>query len=250
MSVMRDPVALAYSRRVDEAYQAAIEQAVADDPFLVAQALEALTVLGGQHGLRATPLVDERLLGAALASDEVVVRRAFDAAAALGSGVLEDIAADRLEGTDATWDVLRYAAQCPTLEIGRSLARGWEAMPGRLRDEAILTSCVMPVSSREENDAWATRVLMHVGDPSENVRLATFDALKVWRPEAGAEACSEALEDEASSVRAAAAQALALLDVDLLVARAVELDGVYFEAHQAVPQSAKGKLAEALKRRI
>lgn len=239
MSVMRDPVALAYSGRVAEAHEAAIEQAAAEDPFVVAQALEALAVLGGQYGVRATASVDERLRLSSGSSDESVVRRAFDAAAALGSAALEGVARKRLESGDATWDVLRYAAQCPSLEIGRSLARGWEAICVRLRDEALLTSRVMPVASREENDAWARRTLAHVDDASEDVRVAAFEAVKVWRPKAGADACSKALEDDVSSVRLAAAQALAALDVALLVARAEELEGLYSEAGRAVPPGAK-----------
>lgn len=244
MKAMRDPVALAYSGRLVEAHEAAIEQAAGDDPFVVAQALEALAVLGGQYGVRSTPPVDERLRVSANSADETVVRRAFDAAAALGSAALEDAAGRRLEAGDASWDVLRYAAQCPTLELGRSLARGWEALPSRLRDEALLTSRVMPVSSEEENDAWARRALERVGDASENVRVAAFEALKVWRPKGGAAACSRALEDDASSVRVAAAQALAVLDVQLLVARALELEGLYSEANEGIPPSVKRKVEQ------
>lgn len=249
MSVMRDPVALAYSGRVSEAHEAAIEQAAEDDSFTVAQALEALAVLGAQHGVRSSSLTDERLLQAATSSEPSLVRRAFDAAAALGTGVLEAVAVERLKQADATWDVLRYAAECPTLETGRALAAGWGSLASRLRDQALLTSRAMPVANREENDAWGERVLAHVDDPSEDVRSAAFEALKVWQPAKGAVACSQALEDEAASVRTAAAQALALLELELLVERAAELDGLHFEAAQAVPAGAKDALAEALERR-
>lgn len=246
---MRDPVALAYSGRVVEAYEAAVEQSASEDAFVVAQALEAFAVLGEQYLMRTTPVVDERLLQSVSAGDEALSRRSFDAASALGSAALENVAVRRLEAGEASWDVLRYAAQCPTLKIGRALASGWEKIPPRLRDEALLTSRVMPVSNADENDAWAERVLASVDDASEDVRAAAFEAIKVWRPNSGAQACARALEDEAEAVRSAAGSALAELDVDLLVVRAAELEESFPDVADAVPANAKDKLEQARKAR-
>lgn len=229
---MKDPVALAYSGRIPEARAAAVAQARSDDAFLVGQGLEALTVLGQQHGVRADDELDS-LLAAREADGGAIARRAFEAAAALGSRALEEAAARRLAGGEATWNVLRYVGEWPSWELGRALAEGWDRLPPQLVDEALLTSCVLPVRSQEECVAWGRRVLAKVAETNEDVRVAALDAVAIWRPREAAEPCVEALCDRSVRVRMAAARALAAADPDRLLAIDDERGDELVELHVA-----------------
>lgn len=241
---MRDAVALAWSGRIAEAKEAAIEQASDVDPFVVGQGLEALATLGQQHDVVTDAQLDA-LLARAVTLEEPVSRRAYEAASALGSRAVETAACRQLEEKGATWAVLRYVGEWPSLALARALAAGWALVSDRLRDEALLTSRVLPVASREENDAWGQRAIASAGDRSEEVRLAAFQALWAWRPAVAAEACSRALEDDVQAVREAAALALAVIDVDRLIARALELEDEFPEPKKAIPLSAMVKFEAA-----
>jgi hypothetical protein len=216
---MKDPVALAYSGRVPEARAAALTQASSDDAYVAAQGLEALAVLGQQHDVRTTAQLDALLLRCA-DSEPSVARKAFEAARSLGSLVLEPLAARRLGSGAVTWESLRYAGEWPSLGLARALAQGWDQIPRRLIDEALLTSCVMPVADREEARAWGERALSLTRDQSEEVRLAAFTALQSWLPEGTATACARALVDDSPLIRKRAAELLGVVDpqqLELLV---------------------------------
>lgn len=245
---MRDAVALAWSGRIAEAKEAAVEQASDADPFVVGQGLEALTTLGQQYGVVTDSQLDA-LLARAVALEEPVSRRAYEAAAALGSRAVEAAACERLAKEGATWAVLRYVGEWPSLSLARALAAGWTLVEDRLRDEALLTSRVLPVANREENDAWGARAMAYASDRSEDVRVAAFQALWSWRPGAAADVCARALEDEVQAVREAAAQALAVIDVERLIVRALELEDEFPEVKRAVPLSAMTKYTLAQRRR-
>jgi len=219
---MKDPVALAYSGRVDEARGLALDQARSDDPFLVRQGLEALAVLGQQHGVRADAELDAVLVAAAQ-QDGATARAALQAAAALASRAVEDSVASGLSEGRAAWEILRYAGELPSHRLARALATGWRALPDTLRDEALLVSCVMPAADRLEAGEWGARALAAVRDASPEVRAAALQAVAAWRPDDGAAACSEALEDDDAAVRRAAVDALARLDAKLLGKRAKAL---------------------------
>jgi hypothetical protein len=226
---MKDPVALAYSGRLDEARAAAIAQASSDESFLVAQGLEALAVLGQQHGVRADATLDAILLQHARGPASLA-RKAYEAAMALGSRVLESLAAQRLASGDIIWEVLRYAGEWPSHELGAALATGWDRLPSRLRDEALLTTCVMPVANPDEARAWGERALKAARDPAEEVRLAGFVALRAWIPEETADACARALTDESPGVRQLAAQILGSIDFKRLAREVEELGDASPEA--------------------
>lgn len=246
---MRDAVALAYSGRIPEARAEATDQASNADEFVAGQGLEALGVLGREHGVRSTPDLDA-VLERRAREGGAIARRAFEAAGALESRALESVCAERLAAGDVTWDVLRYAGELPSLRLARALAEGWERLPARMRDEALLVTRVLPVADRAECEAWGRRLVAQAESRDEEVRRATFLALWTWRPDDAGEACARALEDDASAVREAAAQALAVIDLDLLVRRAVELEDRYPEPLAAVPFQAAMKLADARRRRF
>lgn len=208
---MRDPVALAWSGRTAEARALARAQAHGDDPFLAAQGLEALAVLGREHGVRADAGLEALLVRQALAGG-AVGRKAFDAAMGLEARALEGVAAQLLRRGEARWEVLRYAGELPSLDLARALADGWAALPPRLRDEALLTSCAMPCATPEEAAGWGRRALDLVDDADEAVRLAALTAVRVWRPAAAARACARGLDDPNPLVRREAARALSQVD--------------------------------------
>lgn len=208
---MRDPVALAYSGRIDEAWRLACAQAASDEPFLAAQGLEALSVLGQQHGVRADAEAERLLVEHARGP---LSRKAFEAAAGLESRVLEPLAVARLGAGEATWEVLRYASELPSHALAMALAQGWEALPERLLDEALLTSCAMPVTDAHEVDAWGERALMALSDRSADVRLAALRAVEMWQPADAYETCAALVEDPDERVRALAERVLEKLSPD------------------------------------
>lgn len=204
---MKDPVALAYSGRLDEARAAALEQARRDDPFLAAQGLEALAVLGQQHGIRADESIAAVLVTRA-GEPGAVGRKAFEAATALGVRAFDRLAAQRFRAGSAAWEVLRYAGEWPSHEVARALAAGWAGLPDGLLDEALLTSCVQPAADRAEVVAWGNRALAALGHRSEEVRRAAVAAVMTWRPVTVDEALEPLREDESELVRRAAERAL------------------------------------------
>lgn len=207
---MQDPVALAWSGRVEESFELACQQAAGLDPFEAAQALEAFAVLGSQHGVRANDRVRKLLLEKADDAPSLA-RRAFDAAMAMNDRVLEPLAARLLSSGRARWDVLRYAGELPSHALAEALARGWDALPPDLRDEALLTSCSMPCANEAENKAWGKRAFACLTDERESVRAAALVAMRTWAFVDGLEACRHALEDDAPEVRSEAARTLAHL---------------------------------------
>jgi hypothetical protein len=208
--MQQDPVALAWSGRVREAYELACRQAAGPDPFEASQALEAFSVLGSQHRARADDRVRKLLLDKA-DDAPALARRAFEAAMAMDDRVLEPLAAKLIASGRTRWEVLRYGGELPSYELGRALARGWDAIPGDLRDEALLTSCAMPCADAAENEAWGKRALACLADPRESVRAAALVAMRAWAYVDGLEACRDALEDDAPDVRAEARRTLAHL---------------------------------------
>jgi hypothetical protein len=208
--MQQDPVALAWSGRVQEAYELACRQAAGLDPFEASQALEAFSVLGSQHRVRADDRVRRLLLDKADDAPSLA-RRAFDAAMAMDERALAPIAARLIASGRARWELLRYAGELPSQELAEALARGWDAIPEDLRDEALLTSCAMPCASAAENAAWGKRALACLGDGRESVRAASLVAMRVWAYVEGIEACRKALEDDSPDVRAEAGRTLAHL---------------------------------------
>jgi hypothetical protein len=158
------------------------------------------------------------------------------------------MAAKRLETGDAGWEVLRYLGEWPTLTLARAFARGWESVPARVRDEALLTTTVLPVSTRDEYEAWCRRIAAYARDDSDEVRHATFVALWTWRPDDAHEACERALSDVEKKVRVAAARALAVIDPELLAERVEELETEYPELVDEVPFSVRVTRAERRRR--
>jgi hypothetical protein len=208
---MTDPVALAYSGRLEEARAAALVQARSDDPFLAAQGLEALAVLGQQHGVRADEPMTALLVQRA-ADEWVLARKAFEAATALGVREFDRLAAQRLASGGAGWEVLRYAGEWPSQEVAEGLAAGWALIPERLLDEALLTACVQPAATRREAEAWGARAVAALRHASEDVRRAAVTAVLAWRPADALTALEPLREDESESVRSAAGQALETLE--------------------------------------
>lgn len=217
---MKDPVALAWSGRVAEAWDVAREQAGRDDAFVAAQGLEALAVLGAEHGYTSEAALDAVLAKAALETS--LSRRAFEAAMRLRSRALEPVSTQLLTSGEARWEVLRYAGELPSDGLAKALAEGWDRLPARLRDEALLTACAMPASTKAEREAWGARALRHVGEVEESVRVAAFRALRTFAHKAGAKACAQALDDGSEAVRAEAATTLLALDPKLAIAQAAE----------------------------
>jgi len=240
---MKDPVALAYSGRIPEALAAAVEQASSDDDFLVAQGLEALAVLGQQHGVRTNAAIDALLVRLTSASS-TLSRKAFDAAMSVGSRVLEDVAVQRLESGAASWEVMRYAGEWPSHRLGRALLAGWARVPERLRDEALLTCCVMPVSNAEEAAEFGQLAIDASRDGSNEIRVAAFRALRWWAPLQTADICARALRDRVEAVRRSAADTLAFLEPQRLIDLAAEYGDEAPEAVAAV----KTAQAELLRR--
>lgn len=208
---MLDPVALAWSGRIDQAFQLACTQAGGDDPYAASQGLEALAVLGSQHGVKADDRVRRILLDKAQDPAPSIARRAFEAAMALSERSLEPLAVKLLTSGEARWEVLRYAGELPSHALAGALALGWDRLPATVRDEALLTSCAMPCASAEENEAWGRRALALVRDREESVRAAAFIALRIWAHLPGLEACLEAADDASPAVRAEAERTMAEL---------------------------------------
>ncbi len=207
---MRDPVALAWSGRIPEARALALEQAESGDALVVPQGLEALGVLGREHGVRADARM-ERLLVTRAEDESGVARRAFEAAMGLESRALEGLSARLLAQGEARWEVLRYAGELPSLVLARALAQGWRAVPDELQDEALLTACAMPAANRDECAGWGERALAQTQSARESVRVAAFTAVRIWAYAPAAARCTEALEDESPAVRREAARALAAI---------------------------------------
>ncbi len=242
---MKDPVALAYSGRIDEAREAAFQQASSNDDFLVRQGLEALAVLGQQHGVRTNVLIDALLRRRATESP-TISRKAFDAAMSIGSRALEEEAARRLEEGATTWEVLRYTGEWPSLRLARALRARWDDIPERLRDEALLTLSSMPAASEEEARECGRLAIDGSRHPSADIRIAAFTALRYWVPLETADLCARALRDESKGVRTAAAQLLAELDPDRLIELAQELGEESPEAQGAVQAAHREKLRRLL----
>ncbi len=212
---MRDPVALAWSGRIPEARALAVEQAESADPLLAGQGLEALGVLGREHGVRADERI-ERLLIDRAREEGPLARRAFEAAMELDSRALEPLVTELFRRGRSRWEVLRYAGELPSYGIARALAEGWGSIPGDLRDEALLTSCAMPAANPAECDDWGAKALLATSDPRESVRVAAFTALRVWAYVPAGEACAAAMMDESPAVRREVERALAEIDADRL----------------------------------
>lgn len=231
-SRMKDPVALAYSGRIPEAREAAVAQASSDEPFLVREGLEALAVLGQQHGVRTNAAIDELL--ARRAEEPSFSRKAFEAATSLGSRALEESAARRLTEGEASWEVLRYAGEWPSDRLGAALRAGFPTIPEGLKDEAFLTSCAMPVCSPEEAREFGRLAIEGTRDPSEEVRRAAFTALRCWAPTETASLCARALTDPSAPVRKIAAETLAEHEPDRLIELAEELGPEAVEVQAAI----------------
>ncbi len=215
---MKDPVALAYSGRVDEAEQAARAQVLSDDPLARAGAWESLAVLGRAHGLRTDASLDAALTEA-VKVDGVVSRRALEAAMELGSTAPEAFVVERLNRGLVGWEHLRFAGERPSHGLVRGLAAGWKLLDPAFADEALLTAARMPVSGPMRAE-WGARALAFVGDRSPSVRVAALRCLAVWQHGPGVDACAKALDDEADEVRAEAATSLLVLDVERAIAEA------------------------------
>jgi hypothetical protein len=209
---MKDPVALAYSGRIAEATDAALAQASSSDDFLVRQGLEALAVLGQQHGVRTNAAIDSLLVQRSR-DDAAIARKAFEAAMGVGSRALEEAAVQLLAEGRATWEVLRYVGEWPSHALGRALVAGWEQLPRRLVDQALLTSCAMPVAN-----------------PAEARELGVLAALKWWAPEETPDICAQSLTDDSPAIRQGAADLLATLDPSRLVELSEELGATAPEA--------------------
>jgi hypothetical protein len=218
---MRDPVALAWSGRIDEAKALACEQAGSKDSMLAAQGLEALAVLGSEHGLTASEEIDRLLVSGAKGS-EAASRRAFEAAMALGSRAVEPLVCERLGSGDVRWELLRYTGEMPSQALAKALAEGWSSMPGRYLDEALLTSCVLPCATPAEAVQWGARAIACAADRSESVRVASMRAIRSWAPAGADHICAAALDDESDDVRREAARTLAWLHPDALLQQAEE----------------------------
>jgi hypothetical protein len=244
---MKDPVALAYSGRIPEAIDAALAQASSDDDFLVAQALEALAVLGQQHGLRTNAALD-RILVQRSGESPSIARKAFEAAMGVGSSALEPVAAHRLEAGQATWDVLRYAGEWPSHRLGRALLAGWERLPRQLLDEALLTSCAMPVANPEEAREFGRRAMDAARERDEELRAAGFVALKWWIPLETADICAQSLTDDSQAIRQAAAELLATLDPERLIELAQELGEPAREVQSVALRTREELLRRAMKK--
>lgn len=203
---MRDPVALAWSGRIAEARDAALEQVSPDDVYLAGQSLEALATLGELHGLRADAQLDAALVAAAAKPE--LWRKALEAAAALDSNALDDVVETALREGRHDWSLIRHVGVRPSLRFARALAEGWEAIGDELLDQALLTTRVLPVANREEAAEWGARALDRVEHPVPEVRVAAFDAVAAWAPEGAAQACEKGLDDIDRNVREAAARAL------------------------------------------
>jgi hypothetical protein len=215
---MKDPVALAYSGRVEEAERAARSQILADDPLSRAGAWEAFAVLGREHGLKTDAALDAVLLDA-VRSDGAVGRRALEAAMELGSSAPEAFVVERLNRGSAGWEHLRFAGERPSHGLARGLAGGWKLLDPALADEALLTAAAMPLSGPAKAE-WGARALAFVDAYAPSVRVAALRCLALWSHRPGVEACARALEDDAEDVRAQAAESLLVLDADRAVAEA------------------------------
>jgi hypothetical protein len=215
---MKDPVALAYSGRVEEAERAARAQILSDDPLARAGGWEALAVLGREHGLKADATLDTALT-AAVRVEGTVGRRALEAAMELGSTAPEAFVVERLNRGSAGWEHLRFAGERPSHGLARGLAGGWKQLDPGLADQALLTAALMPLSGPARAE-WGARALALVDAKAPSVRVAALHCLSVWQYRPGTDACAKALDDLTDEVRAQAAKSLLSLDVDRAVAEA------------------------------
>lgn len=203
---MRDPVALAWSGRVADARALACEQAGGADPAVAGQGLEALAVLGSQHGVTADARIDALLLAAA--AHPSTARRAFEAAAALQSDVLRPLACARLEEGAAGWEVLRYARERPHPELTRALDTGWSRLAPSLHDEALRTACTLPFAATAARLVFARRARALLAATDTSVQVSALLALQEWRYRPAAPDCRRLLSREEPEVAVAAAHAL------------------------------------------
>jgi hypothetical protein len=223
-------------------------QASSDDEFLVAQGLEALAVLGEQHGIRTTPQIDA-LLTSRAGEAPSISRKAFSAAMGVGSRALEGEAIRRLAGGEASWEVLRYAGEWPSHALGHAILSGWKQIPERLLDEALLTICSMPAANAQEAREFGRRAMEAARDPAEPVRFAALIALRWWVPIETADICAQALTDVAPPVRRRAAELLAALEPARFLELVDELADSAPEAASLAPQVREAELQKALKKR-
>lgn len=237
---MRDPVALAYSGRLDEARREAAAQVSSDDPFLARQGLEALAVLGQQHGMRSDPDLDALLSKHARANDRTA-DRAFEAAAALDSNALESEAILRLTRGEATWFVLRYVGEQPSHRLALALAETWEQVLENHRDQALLTTCVLPAANRAEAQQWGRRAEASLADEREEVRLSALAAMDVWRTEDTPLRAARALADDSPEVRRRAAELLERIAPELLAERASEITDEFPDLARFASRRSGGK---------
>jgi len=207
---MKDPVALAWSGRIEEARALACAHAAMDDSLLAAQGYEALAVLGGAHGLRTAADIDALLLRSP-AREAPVQRQALAAAAAVESDALRESVAQALRTGTAGWEHLRYAGERPAETLAAALDEGWSLLNAKHIDQALLTACAQPLSTRPQALRWARRTRALAKDPSPSVRVAAFTALGHWRYRPALPDCRNALLDHAEEVGTAAARTLAIL---------------------------------------
>jgi len=206
---MRDPVALAWSGRVQEALPLARAQAADADPSIASQGLEALAVLGSQHQVRSDDALDELLRRAAL--EPRTMRRAFEAATALGSHALLALSCDRLRAGTAGWEVLRHAGELALPELAEALDAGWERLAPSLRDEAIRTAAALPCGSRQRELAFARRARTLLSETDTSLRTSALVALRRFRYRPAAADCHRLVRDDDSAVAIEAARTLRVL---------------------------------------
>ncbi|MFM2152357.1 MAG: hypothetical protein RL199_792 [Pseudomonadota bacterium] len=217
---MKDPVALAYSGRIEEAERAARAQILADDPLARAGAWEAFAVLGREHGLKTDASLDTALADA-VRTEGAVGRRALEAAMELRSTAPEAFVVERLNRGSAGWEHLRFAGERPSHGLARGLAGGWKLLDPALADEALLTAAAMPLSGPAKAE-WGTRALALVAAPQASVRVAVLRCLAFWGHVPGVDACAKALDDADEAVREQAAVSLLALDGERAVTEAAE----------------------------
>jgi hypothetical protein len=243
---MKDPVALAYSGRIPEARDAAMAQAASDDDFLVAQGLEALSVLGQQHGVRTNARIDALIVQRSQESPRLS-RKAFEAAMSTGSRALDAEVVRRIEAGRVSWEVLRYIGEGPSHQLGRALVAGWERIPEDLLDQALLTICSMPVANPDEAREFGRLALQGARHGREEIRAAAFVALKWWIPVETADVCARALTDHAPAIRQGAAELLAELEPQRLIDLAEELGETAPEAQAFTGRAKQELLRRALR---
>lgn len=203
---MKDPVALAWSGRIQEALSAALKQMHSEESELANQALEAISILGSEYQLRSNPEIDSALVSASQRKE--LERKLLEAAAAVDSASLDDKIEHLLEHGPQTWPLLRHVGERPSLRFARSLSAGWAQIPDSLQDLALLTSCVLPVANPQEAQDFGEKALAARRSSKASVRAASFFAIGIWQPSGSLEALKEGLDDEEHEVREAAKEAL------------------------------------------